>query len=510
MQNNLRVAEQDWSRLRKHFSDSFRDRESAETGALAVLGACKTATKDDFLIARVLLPGPGDLKLASTGEVVFDASYVRRAHLEMRKHRMAGIAVFHTHPFADTSVDFSPYDDRQEPQLFDNLRELEPTTKLISVVAGKRSQSGRMYSESTASTPMRELIVVGDRLSYLGLNGLPPSAPPKPAAIFDRGLALTDPGALNRLSRMTAVVVGASGTGSLICELLARAGCKRIIVIDHDIVRDVNLNRILHATAEDARLGTPKVLVLKRAIEATGLGCRVEAICGSILDNDVLRRVFDADIVFGCVDRDLPRQLLCETAFRYLLPLVDVGSEIGGDDDGIVSLDSRTSYVAPGRHCLMCSGIVTPRRLRFESLTASEREREIALGYSDDLLITQPAVMDLNMGAARQGMLLLRHLLQPFLREPLPVKLCENAVTYRTIPVSSAAAANEHCPTCRTNRRFGYGDCGPALAYDGETARRILGTEPFENKIIAKDPPHPRPQAPHLLRRAMNWLRGRP
>jgi hypothetical protein len=40
---------------------------------------------------------------------------------------------------------------------------------------------------------------------------------------------------------------------------------------------------------------------------------------------------------------------------------------------------------------------VTARALRFESLTKSEREREVAQGYSDDLVMKQPAVMDLNM-----------------------------------------------------------------------------------------------------------------
>ena len=311
---------------------------------------------------------------------------------------------------------------------------------------------------------------------YLGLDGLPPPPPPKPAAIFDRALALTNPGALNRLSKMTIVVIGASGTGSLICELLLRAGCRKIILIDHDIVRMINLNRILYATAEDARLGTPKVEVIRRTVKNIGIGCDVEPVFGSILDRDVLRRVYDADLAIGCVDRDLPRHLLSEVSFRYLLPYVDVGSEIGADDDGIVSLDSRVSYVAPGRYCLMCSGIVTPRRLRFESLTEPERQREIAQGYSDDLLITQPAVMDLNMGAARHGMLLVRHLLQPFLREPLPVKLSENAVTYRTIPVSAASSANPICPTCRSNRRFGWADCGPAIGFEPSLAVQLMGS----------------------------------
>lgn len=477
MKSDLRFSESDWNSLRGHLANSFRGQGAAETGVLAILGECRTAAKHEFLVVEILLPERGDIKIASSGEVVFASSYIRRALLKMRRQGLAGIGVFHTHPFADSDVGFSLYDDEQEPALVENLLELEPKTRLVSVVAGRQSLCGRSYSTPTNPQSLNRLCVIGDRLTYLGLDGRPPKPPPAPAAAFDRGLALTGRGALSQLTQMTVAVVGASGTGSLMCELLARAGCHRIILIDHDVVRDVNLNRILHATADDARLGVAKVLVLQRAIEALGLGCRVEPIQGSILNRDVLRRVLDADLMIGCVDRDLPRHLLCEISYRYLLPLIDVGSEIGGDDDGIVSVESRTSYVVPGRHCLMCAGIVTPRRLRFESLTASERPREIALGYSDDLLITQPAVMDLNMRAASNGMLLIRHLLQPYLREPLPVKLCENAVTYRMIPVSTAVKANQSCPLCRCNQRFGYGDCGPALGFDAALADRILGIE---------------------------------
>ena len=67
-------------------------------------------------------------------------------------------------------------------------------------------------------------------------------------------------------------------------------------------------------------------------------------------------------------------------------------------------------------------GFINARRLAFQALTTQERKRKIAQGYCDDLLLKQPAVMDLNMRAASAGVLLLRHLLQPFClsRSPSP------------------------------------------------------------------------------------------
>ena len=89
----------------------------------------------------------------------------------------------------------------------------------------------------------------------------------------------------------------------------------------------------------------------------------------------------------------------------------------------------------------------------------------------------QPAVMDLNMRAASGGMLLLRHILQPFMREPLPLSISENAVTWRTIPATKPRVDDGQCPICQQNQHFGYGDCGPAIGFDRDTVRNLMGTD---------------------------------
>jgi hypothetical protein len=208
------------------------------------------------------------------------------------------------------------------------------------------------------------------------------------------------------------------------------------------------------------------------------------------------------------VDRALPRNLLCKLSAQYLLPYVDVGSEIGGDERGIVCLNSRVSFISPGRACLTCIGVVNARRLRLESLSATEREREISLGYSDDLVMDQPAVMDLNMRAASGGMLLIRHILQPFLREPLPVSISENFVSFRTIAASKARNHDPLCPICQQNPHFGYGDCGPRIGFDRETVRSLMGTD-----FDALAEPWPSIPATNSAlpwwHRAVHWIRSR-
>ena len=459
-QNDLRVTDQAWRQLRDHCKSSFRKGLCPETGAIGLLGENSHDGGRELLLARLLTPGPGDLKVATSGEVVFDSSYIRRAHLEMRRKDLAGLAVFHTHPTADASVRFSPYDDDQEPNLVRNLLELEPRTKLVSVVLGKRSQCGRVWESPDCSADLGRLVIVGEALQELPLNGNPSPPAPAPAALFDRAMAVTNAGALSALSKMRIAVVGAGGTGSIVCLLLACAGCKELLVVDRDIMKEHNRPRSVFPAARGARIGTPKVDVIRQGIEALEIGCRVDTLQESILADGAIRELRSSDVVFGCVDKACPRKSLCSFSYRYLRPYIDVGAEIGGDDRGIVSLDTRASYVAPGRPCLQCTGVVTARQLAFESLASHERRRVMEHGYSDDLVMNQPAVMDLNMGAARLGVMILRHLLQPFLSQPLPLAITENLITYSTRAIRSARDGNPKCPTCIANEYVGFGDAG--------------------------------------------------
>lgn len=472
---DLRIRESDWVRLRKHCAPSFRGRKDIEIGAIGLLGKRMIgATLREMIVTQVLWPEQGEVLAGRGTALTFSSRYLRRAHIAVRKAGLAGLLTFHTHPLAKSDVGFSWYDDEQDPLLVENLQELCPATLLSSVVLGANSQRGRLWLSPRQQLAAARLIVIGEAVQYLPLNGQKPKETPAPSEIFDRATALTGSGALALLSGMSVAVIGASGTGSLVCELLARAGCRRILLIDHDIVKLLNLNRILHATRDDAEHRRHKVEVLKRGIEGLGFDCEVVPIMGSVLDNVVLQRLNEADCLVGCVDKDYPRMLLCKYAYQYNVPYIDVGAEIGGDEQGIVSTDARVNYVAPGRWCLRCTGLVTPRRLAFESLTGAERKRKIALGYSDELLIKQPAVMDLNMRAASAGVMVLRHLLQPFLRSPLPVTLAENLVTFNMKPIASPRNRNEECDICQANARSGFGDCGEPIGLASDVAAALL------------------------------------
>jgi len=139
---------------------------------------------------------------------------------------------------------------------------------------------------------------------------------------------------------------------------------------------------------------------------------------------------------------------------RY--PYIDLGTEIGATDEEIQSLDSRVSYVAPGRPCLICSGVVSLERVRLEGLEDKEYKRVIAMGYSQDIFLAAPSVMDLNMRAASYSVLVLRHLLQSFLDSPLPTHIKETLTNFSMRGIRSNG--NADCAICGVNSRVGRGD----------------------------------------------------
>lgn len=478
---NVRISENRYDELRRFTAPSFMDGVLCpmETGCLLLVSRNFHPVRQDILVCDILFPEEGDLECAVEG-LVFTSGYLRRAMFSARERKLDGFLTVHTHPRTDSHVGFSEYDDLNDPFLMANLYELMPSGCFGSVVLGRSSAAARVWNpETTSYVVPKELIIVGQRLSWLRLDGDSSNDVALSAEIFDRGLAITGNGALLRLSRMRVGIVGASGTGSLVAELLLRAGVREIVIFEFDRIELVNLNRILHSRNSDAMRRRGKAERIAEAIAETDIGTSVTVIPeADICEERVAWELRGCDFVFGCVDRDWPRLILSEFSQQFLVPCVDLGTEIGITDI-VQSLDSRVSYIAPGRPCLVCSAIVSTERVRLESMNDAERARVINMGYSEGSKLAAPAVMDLNMRAASYGSLVLRHILQPFLNEPLPTHIKESLTNYNIRPVQFESRSD--CPICGGRRREGVGDSVCLSTRD--TSNRRHSTQRYNHEI---------------------------
>ena len=209
-------------------------------------------------------------------------------------------------------------------------------------------------------------------------------------------------------SMLTACVIGVSGTGTLVAELLARKGVGHLILIDFDMMEHKNLNRIVNSTTADAEANRAKVEMMAAAIKQYAPNTRVTIINGSIEERDAIIAATGVDILFSCVDSMNGRsiaELICQSC---VIPLIDLGVTIPTRKDAaghihVADVCGRIDYVRPDGPSLTDRMVVTPDGLRREYLLQHAPEaaqKEIEAGYIKDGHEEAPSVMALNMRAA--------------------------------------------------------------------------------------------------------------
>jgi hypothetical protein len=264
---------------------------------------------------------------------------------------------------------------------------------------------GRVVAADGAFTRISSISVAGDDLKFFPSVELNASVPE-----FARRVAQTFGAATYaRLQQLRIAVVGVSGTGSIVAELLARNCVGALVLVDPDRLEDKNLNRILNSTAEQAKQGIFKVHGLATAIQGFGLGTEVEVYPASIHDDEAVRAVAGCDVVFGCVDTVEGRHVLNELCSAYCIPFFDVGVHIEPDGNGgITHAVAQAHYVQPHGSSLLSRGVYSAEDLAAEAWKRTDPtyyEAQRVAGYLQAVGEDRPAVMPLNMMASNMGVI---------------------------------------------------------------------------------------------------------
>jgi hypothetical protein len=167
-------------------------------------------------------------------------------------------------------------------------------------------------------------------------------------------------------------IIGLGGLGSHIAQQLAYLGVQYYALIDFDAVTNSSMNRVVGAVDSDVPAGTKKVMIAKRMIEAINPTAAVDPVEGRIDDPAAEAAVAACDVVFGCLDRDLPRLKLAELCARYAKPLFDLATDTGGED-GDLWYGGRAVF-ANGGGCLVCWNILDQQEIARDSMSPEQRE----------------------------------------------------------------------------------------------------------------------------------------
>lgn len=123
-------------------------------------------------------------------------------------------------------------------------------------------------------------------------------------------------------SRMV-LIVGTGALGSLSSELLARAGVKKLVLVDRDYVEASNLQRQTLFSEQDASHKVPKVIAAKNTLTAIRSDIEIDthiAHADPVLLESLAK---SADIILDGTDNFDTRMLINDVAFKLGVPWVN-------------------------------------------------------------------------------------------------------------------------------------------------------------------------------------------
>ena len=124
--------------------------------------------------------------------------------------------------------------------------------------------------------------------------------------LFERNV----PGTLEILQKSAVGIAGCGGLGSNAAVSLVRAGIGKLILADHDVVEESNLNRQYYFQPD---IGKKKVEALTYHLKAINPEIKLETIDNQISASDVSQIFKDADILIEAFDRAESKAWLIES-----------------------------------------------------------------------------------------------------------------------------------------------------------------------------------------------------
>lgn len=374
-----------------------------------------------------------------------------------------GMVVLKVHSHPSGFPAFSSLDEQSDRALLGSLAHLAPNE--IGHASAVMLPDGKIFARILRGNGrfahVQRVVIVGDNV--IDYEGTEKDAMPIVDEAFLRNQQAFGARTVSMLSRMRIGVVGCSGTGSWVVEMLARLGVGELVLVDPDVIERKNLNRIVNSTAADAATGRAKVKVVARAIRRLGVGTKVITCHTDILQHKVVGALADCDFLFGCLDSADGRDALNRIAAFYTIPYIDVGVHLQADGHGgVQQVCAAIHYLIPDGSSLLSRRVITAEQVRADSLHRRLPEQYAALrkeGYIQGVNVDSPAVISINGFAASHAVNEMLARIHPFRRD------ANSEFRLQTFSLADGAwlRIEDEGPCPYLSKRVGRGDCTPLL-----------------------------------------------
>lgn len=131
-----------------------------------------------------------------------------------------------------------------------------------------------------------------------------------------------------RLRESTALVLGCGALGTVVADMLARAGVGHLVIVDRDFIELTNLQRQVLFDEQDVANADPKAIAAARKLAAVNSSVRITPIVDDINYTNIARFARGADIFVDGLDNFETRYLANDFAVKHALPYV-YGAAVG-------------------------------------------------------------------------------------------------------------------------------------------------------------------------------------
>lgn len=440
----------------KILRDHFSSRPNGHEGAAVVLFKRLCDVVDEFSgsdrYAAVSVSPFRDewVNGSSPSHIAFETRPLREFFRRCEEESLVfGFA--HNHPSGYS--EFSEMDDANELTLLDAIS--NRNGRAVHFVAllwnGRWKARIRSGVEPTLALDARHVLITDRPLRVYGSQTVEPTGD-----VYARQVAVFGKPFIDTLQGLRVAVVGAGGTGSPTATLLARSGVGELILIDPDALEESNLNRVRGATYSD--VGKNKAAILAHYISGLGLRTRCAAIPSYVDSPEGVDAIASSDVIFGCTDDQIGRELLNTAAYVYALPYIDVGlgGQVVSGSDGQPYLryhHGRVSTILPeAGECLFCQGVLREQWIRRDYATRENpnmdeiqsRERYLEGGAEQ-----APGVGPFTSAVADFGVATLFDLVAPFRKFPGELRWDAFSIDFVRMAMQSSAIRNDPgCPYC--------------------------------------------------------------
>jgi hypothetical protein len=186
-----------------------------------------------------------------------------------------------------------------------------------------------------------------------------------------RNIALFGEEGQKKIVESKVTIIGLGGLGGPLAQELAYLGVLDYRAVDRDVVTESSLNRLKGAMPDD--VGKKKVIVAKTMIEAIQPGAKVEPIDAWLADTPD-EAITGADVVFGCLDKDIYRVELIERCTAAGVPFFDLATDVNKNpEDGSLTYGGRVLWSGQGERCPLCMDLLDQESMRRDSLSPQQR-----------------------------------------------------------------------------------------------------------------------------------------